>query len=131
MRIKHKVTVRIAEDTLMQNLLFGPDDVLAEIVLDDFQRTTSGLISINTTVTENLPLGDVDAVKGLYLRVSDDCIIKLNGGTQEIQLRKSDSGTSVSYAKFFIEADISQVAITAGATAVLTGMFCAWGDPSS
>ena len=34
MRIKHKMNIRIADDTSMKNLLFAPDDELAEVVAD-------------------------------------------------------------------------------------------------
>lgn len=125
MRIKHKVTVRIAEDTLMKNLLFGPDDVLSEITVDDYVRQVSGLIAITAAGSEDLPLGDVTAVKGLYLRTDSDCVLKLNGGIETIQMRVPTNGT---YAKLFIEADITGVNITADAGGDLSGMFCAWGD---
>ena len=127
MRIKHKVNVKVASDTDMKNLLFAPDDVLSEVTIDAYARVASGLISIAQATNEDLPLGDVTAVKGVYFKVDQDVTIKLNGGTDIIQLRKASAGSTV-YARFFIEADITQINITAPADADVTGVFCVWGD---
>lgn len=127
MRIKHKVNVRIANDTDMYNLLFGPDDIRSEVTIDSYTRMSSGLIKVAMNTNENLPLGDVTAVKGIFLQVNQEAVIKLNGGTETIQMRKPSTSASV-YARLFLEGDISQVNIAAPALADLEGIYCVWGD---
>lgn len=129
MRIKHKVNVKIADDADMKDLLFSFDDTLSEVIIDGYTKQASGKFKILATENENLPLGDVEAVKGVYLKVSRDCILKLNGGTEEIQLRRAGA-LSTNIAKFFIEADITQINLTAPATEDLVGTYCVWGDPA-
>ena len=126
MRIKHKVRVQIAEDTAMKNLLFSADDSLSEVTIDAYVRCASGVIKVDMNTNEDLPLGDVGAVKGLYLRVDQEATVKLNGGTEILQLRKPSTSTSV-YARLFFEGDITQVNITAPALADLNGVYCVWG----
>jgi len=128
-RIKHKVRPQIAEDTAMKNLLYGPDDTLSEVTIDSYVRQTSGKISIAQNTNEDVPLGDITAVKGFFLQVNGDCQIKINGSADAIQVRKA-TDANVDWAKFFIEADISQVNITAPADSAISGTFCAWGDTS-
>jgi len=128
MRVKHKVIVQVARDADMKNTLFSTDETLAEVIADGFDRSVTGLLHVAATVTESVPLGDVDVPKGLYLEVDQDCQVAINGSADLIQLRKSSTASSVP-AKLFLEADISSLAITAGATAV-NGAFCVWGDPS-
>lgn len=127
MRIKHKVNVRVGYDTDMNNLLFGPSDELSEVIIDAYSRVTSGLVRIAEDTTEDLPLGDVETVKGIYLKVNQDVQIVLNDGTDVIQLRKPTASTSV-YARLFLEADITKVTITAPETLVVEGVYCVWGD---
>lgn len=127
MRIKHKVNVRIADDADFKNFLFAPDDSLAEVVIDAYYRQVSGKFKIDLNTSEDLSLGDITAVKGIYIKVNKDCQVKLNGGTEIIQLRRPGSTTS-DYAKLFLEADITQVNITAPTTEDMEGFYCAWGD---
>ena len=105
MRIKHTVNPRIAEDADMENLLFGLNDVLAEITVDAYVRVISGKASVAESANEDLSLGDITAVKGFFLIADAECIIKLNGSSDEIQLRIGGTGTTNAKAKFFIEAD--------------------------
>lgn len=126
-RIKHKVNVRCAEDTDMKNLLFAPDDELSEVTIDAYVRQTSGKIAVSMNTNEDLPLGDVTAVKGIYLIVDKEAVITLNGGAETIQMRKPTTSATV-YARLFLEADITQVNIAAPDTEDLVGTFCVWGD---
>jgi hypothetical protein len=125
LRIKHKVNVRVFSDTALKNALFAPDDALSEKTIDTFVRHSSSTFTVAATLNENLPLGDITAVKGLYLEVYADCIVKLNGGTEEFQLKAQ--GTTSPSAKLFFEGVITQVNVTAGAAA-LSGVVCVWGD---
>lgn len=127
MRVKTKVNVRIGVDADMKNLMFAPDDTLAEAIIDSYARCTAGIVAIPLNTSEDLPLGDVTAVKGVYLRVDQDVEVKLNGGSEVIQLRKA-SGTAPIYARLFLEADITQLNITAPADADVNGIYCVWGD---
>ena len=127
MRIKHTVNVNIATDTDMNNLLFGPNKNLAESIYDAYTKQASGTINIGQGANENLDFGDVDSVYGLYLKVDQDCVLKLNGGTEEINITKGTS-TTYDFAQFFMEAALTAVNITAPADADLTGTYCVWGD---
>jgi hypothetical protein len=126
MRIKHKVRPRIAADTAMKNLLFGPDDDLSEVVIDQYDQQTSGTIKVLQSANEDVPLGDIDTVKGFYIQVDGDCTLKINGSSDGIDLVKSTTA-NVLYAKFFIEADITQINITAPSDADVIATYCAWG----
>lgn len=127
MRIKHKVNVNIASDTDMKNLLFGPDDALSEVTIDAYARMASGLVHIAATENEDLPTGDVTAVKGIFLKVNQEVTVKINGGSEVFQMRKPTTSSSV-YARLFFEGDITQVNITAPADADVEGVYCVWGD---
>lgn len=128
MRIKHKVNVRIADDANMKDMLFGPDDELAEIVADGFLRQASGIIALDAAATESLSFGDVDAVKGLYLKIDQDVQVDING-LGNLQMRRHTTTTGT-YAKLFIEGDITSVSITNGGSAA-RGLWCVWGDPAT
>jgi len=127
MRIRHKVNVRIGADAALTNLLFAPDDTNAEVVIDGYVRQTSGTFSIAMNTNEDLALGDITAVKGIYLIVDQDCVVTLNGGAETIQLRKGATTTGTT-AKLFLEADISEINVAAPASLAATGTYCVWGD---
>jgi hypothetical protein len=129
-RIKHKINVRVAEDTDMNNLLFAPKDDLAEVTIDAYEKVVSGTVKVLAAATEGLSFGDVTLpAKGLYLRVDSDCLVNINGlGT--IQLRRSSTATGV-VAKLAIEADINTVTITAPGGNDVRGVWCVWGDAAA
>jgi hypothetical protein len=130
-RVKHRVWVNVAEDTLMKNKLFSPDAELSEVISDGFEKTTSGRISIAASGNENLNLGDITAVKGLWLKVDGAAKIKINGSSDEIQLRLEPDGVAgTDFAKFFIEADISSLNVANDSAVVMNGVWCVWGDPT-
>lgn len=127
MRIKHTVNVNIALDTDMNNILFGINKTLAEAIYDEYDKQASGTINIAQSLSEDLDFGDVDNVKGVYIKVDQDCIIKLNNGNEEINIVKGVS-TTYDFAQFFMEAALTNVNITAPADEDLTGIYCVWGD---
>lgn len=127
MRIKHKVRVRIAEDADMKDGLAMPDDTLSEVVIDNYQKQATNNFSVAASASEDLPLGDITAVKGVFVKVDQEVTIKINGSTTPLQLRK---GTNATYAKIFLEADITAIEVTAGAS-IATGIIVAWGDPTA
>ena len=128
MRIKHKVRVQIADDANMKNLLFSKDDDLSEKTVDGYVRQVSGKFTVPMNTNEDLSLGDITAVKGLYIEADQDIQIKLNGSSDAIQLRKAPDTSSTT--QFFIEADISQVNVIAPVTVDANGTYCFWGDVS-
>jgi hypothetical protein len=130
-RVKHRVWVHAYEDTAAKNKLFAPDAELAEVVSDGFDKQVSGAFSVAASGNENLNLGDITAVKGLWLKIDGEAKLKINGSSDEIQLRLEPDGTAgEDYAKFFIEADISSLNVANGSASVMTGVYCAWGDPT-
>lgn len=125
-RVKHKVNVQIGETSAMKNLLFSGDDTLAEEVIDAYYRSHAGGLSVAASGTESLPTGDVSAIKGLFLKLSGEAAVTINGSDTPIQLRKA---TGASYCKLFIEADITSVSIeNSSSSEALAGVYCVWGD---
>lgn len=130
MRIKHKIWVNIAKDADMEYLQFAPGEAQVSAQIDGYTKQSNSDFKVLKTANEDLSLGDVAAVKGMYLEVSADCILKLNGGSEEIQLRRGNSSAS-DVAKFFAEMDITQINITAPADVDITGNYAVWGDASA
>ena len=129
MRIKHSILLAVADDADMKDQLFGPiDEILGQTVIDGYTNQVSGKIKVLPTITKAIPLGDIAAVRGIYLEVNQDCQIKINGGSA-IDIKRGNSTTGA-LAKFFLEASLTQIQIVAGATEVW-GTFCVWGDPSA
>jgi hypothetical protein len=120
------MNVRIADDTSMKNLLFAPDDELAEVVSDSFETQASGKFSVAVGGTESLSFGDVTHVKGFFIKCDGDAEVNVNA-LGVIQLRKHDTTTGTEV-KIMMEADISSLAITNNTTAVITGVWCVWGN---
>ena len=126
-RVKHTVAPQISRDTDARQKMFYYDTAASAVVIDTFNKSASGDLSVAVSSTDTLPLGDIVSVKGLYLEVDADCLVRLNGSLDDIQLR-AQSGT-IAKAKLFIEADITQVEVeNVDPTNVLTGVFCVWGD---
>lgn len=127
MRIKHKVKVSIAEDNDMKNKLFDRDETLSEVDITGYIHQSSGTIKVAAGATESVPFGDVENVKGCFIRMDKDVKLKLNGSADELQLRKSGTTTGVT-AKFFAEMDFTQIEIVGHATEDANGVYCVWGD---
>jgi hypothetical protein len=127
MRLKHTVRVQAALDTAMKRSLFNDDVTLSQVQTDGFASQANSILSIAAEGSESLSFGDVTLVKGLYLEVDQEALVHLNGSADAIQLRKATGATK---AKLFVEADITEVEIeNPSTTAVLTGVYVAWGDP--
>lgn len=129
-RVKHKVRVHTFRDTDEANAYYKPDDTAAEEVLDAFDKQCASNLKVLQNTSELLNFGDVDVVKGIYLEVNVEAKLKLNGSTDEIQLRKG-STLSTAKAKFFLEGDISSVEVVAPTTEDVVGEFVVWGDPTA
>lgn len=127
-RVKHKVWVNTARDTGMTDLVYGPAETARITQTDTFDQWGGGSFDIPVSDNEDLDLGDVASVKGIYLEVGADVQIKLNGSSDLIQLRRANS-IAGQVARFFIEADISQVnVVNPSATEAASGHFHIWGS---
>ena len=124
MRIRHSINLEIADDTDMKDPLFGPfDEVLDLVQIDGYDSQASGKIVVAMEDTKEVPFGDVGTVQGVYLEVNGDCSIAINEG-DPIDII-CGAGTGV--AKFFMEATITKLELTAGDEAALLGTYCVWG----
>ena len=79
MRIKLTPALRISRDADQKYLQFAPDETMIQRVIDTYLRQFNGVASVAISGTESLPLGDISAVRGLWLEASEDCVVKLNG----------------------------------------------------
>jgi hypothetical protein len=124
-RIRHKVYPKISDDSAGKNLLFAPDDALAEVIIDVYTKQANGHFTVAAGATEAMSLGDVAAVKGAYLETNGDCDVYVNGSATSIPVKMATGGT---VAKLFLEAAITAISIKAPAAVTVTGKICVWGD---
>lgn len=126
-RVKHKVLVQTYRDTSEKNGYYTPDDSSSEVILDGFDKQCNSNLKVPQNTSELLDFGDVDVVKGVYIEANVEAKLKLNGSTDELQLRKGSTlaGTK---AKFFFEGDISSVEVVAPTDEDVVGEYCVWGD---
>lgn len=128
-RVSHTVVVRTSRDTDFKKAMWNPDVALSEVVIDTFEKQANGNLSVAAASTELLSLGDVTAVKGMYLETETECLVRLNGSLDSIAMKPSASGTP---AKLFLEADINQVEVeNPSADTELKGVYVFWGDPTA
>lgn len=125
MRIRHTVDVHITADAGTTSNLFGPDAVYNKRVIDDMAQHFAGQQAIPGASTEVLSLGDLDDVRGLYLRASGDCLVTLNGG-DPIALRRGSSEASAT-AKLFLEGEITSISVENEGTTALSCVYVIWG----
>ncbi len=129
-RVKHRVWVQLSEDTVAKNKLFSQDPELSEVISDGFDKQASGIISVAISGNENLNLGDITSVKGIWFKADGEVKLKINGSSDEIQLRLEPGAGDGDFAKFFIEADISAVNVVNDTAAIVNCVYCAYGDPT-
>ena len=129
MRIEHLIHVQIHEDTDKKDGLWTPDKTLGTEVITNMQRMTSGKFSIaNGGAYEALQLGDITDVKAFYIEADADFNMKLNGGSEILNIERADTTTGRK-ARFFMEGNISAVTIANPASSgTLTGRFVVYGD---
>jgi len=128
MRLKHIVQVQITQDTAAKRKLYSDDATSATTDSEGYQRQANSLLSVDPAGLENLSFGDVTVVRGIYLEVTQEAKVRLNGAADPIQLRKA-SGATV--AKLFLECEITQVTVENPAEDAMTGVFVCWGDPAA
>jgi len=128
-RVKTKSLVRIFEDTAEKNGLFTPDDTLAEEIVDTFERCASGRFNIAAAGTEALSFGDVDDVRGVFIRANGAFNFTMNGGVEVFAATLLSSATT-SKARVLMQATLTALSITNPGAAALTGVWAVWGDPT-
>jgi len=126
MRIKHKIIVKVADDADMKDLLFSLDEQLSEVVIDSWTKAFSGKVTVALNTNENLSLGDIGVVKGLYLKANKDCVVKLNGAAEGLTLKRAGA-TTAHFAKLFLEVGITSINVAAPATEDTEVLYCVWG----
>jgi hypothetical protein len=128
MRLKHTVQVQLSQDADAKRKLYSDDATSAQTDTSGFEKQANSLLAIDPAGLEDLKFGDVTLVKGIYLEVNRDAIVRLNGGTEAIQLRKAPDA---SVAKLFLEADLTQVTVENPTSEALSGVYVVWGDPTT
>jgi len=127
-RVDHTVTPQISRDSDQKQKLYFPETAQEAVSLDVFERAANSVLEIAASGVESLGFGDVADVRGFYLEVDQDCYVRINGSLDNIPLKlPSTTGT----AKLFMEADLNAVVIqNLSSTAVLSGVYVVWGDPT-
>jgi hypothetical protein len=135
MEVRPKVNVRVFDDTAAKEVLFGPSDAAAERSLGSYREFSAGKLEKAADATYfDLPLGAVAAVKGFILKSDKDLDVKLNGGSQVIQLRLPlrtgtvAEPTPSDFLVLYMDAVITQIQVDAPTDPALV-TFCLWGDP--
>jgi hypothetical protein len=108
--------------------MFFPDLASEAVSHATFDKSSSGDLAIDASGVESLNFGDVLDVRGLYLEVSGNCYLRLNGSVDNIPVTLAPDAMK---AKVFLEVDITSVIIqNTSSTEALTGVYCVWGDPT-
>ena len=124
----HELVLDIASDTGGKFKEFErPRDTSRVSLTDVWDKTHGGNFTVAAAGTDTLDLGDVTSpAKGLYIEVDADCDITLNGLGSPFQVRRVTKQSLPS--KFFIEADITSIQVTALAGGSVKGTYRVWGD---
>jgi hypothetical protein len=134
-RIKHKVNVQAWEEVEQKNVLFAPNDARAEITIDNMEHISSGVLTIEDDSDMDVPLPDIQTVRGIFLKADQDVIVTINGGDPQ-QLRRPSEGTedAPTYCHFFLEGDITSVNVEKPATTPAADShvrWVVWGNPEA
>jgi hypothetical protein len=127
-QVKHTVAIQNSRDVDGLHKLFWADLELSLVTIQTFEKQVSGNIAIPNAATESLSFGDITTARGLYLEVNQDVSVRLNGGIENILLKKAPGASA---AKLFLEAQLSQVTIQNASGSALTGVYAIWGDPTA
>ena len=131
MRITHELVMLISRDESGNDIHFQRKETISRIQIDTYLKQHGGAFDVADTATLTLSMGDVAAVKGVYLEVDADCDVFLSGSADPIQLRKAPAasgGTAPAYAKLFLECDITQIDVEASQSSAVNGWYVVWGD---
>lgn len=127
MRVKHIIQLWLADDAELKQKFFERDAALATVVLDGFERPTTGKMAVADAATESIPFGDVAVVRGLYLEADQPCTLRINSGTEAIPV---EPGLAGELAKVFLETSLSAAEIEATGGAAVNLTYAVWGDPT-
>jgi hypothetical protein len=135
LRVVMNPRVEIFESAQQKSIRFQRAEAKTKRNVDAFERQNSGDISIDGAATEDLPFGDVDAVKGVHIQFEFSATatvaganIVLNAGADSLPVRPAAGQL---FCDFWFEGNLSQIAITnADPAEVLKGVFAVWGDPT-
>ncbi len=127
-RIVDTPTLTISEDVEGKQIIYKRDESLAKQTFDGFLRASSSIFNIALSSNEDMPLGDVDDVRGFYIEADGDFNMILNGGAEIIAFKLADTVTGRK-AKCRMDAQVTQINIANPDTAnALNGSFGVWGD---
>jgi hypothetical protein len=124
MRVKHTVQVQISQDADQKRKLYSDDATSAQTDTSGYTMQSNSLLSVEPSGLENLAFGDVTLVRGLYLEVDKEALVRVNGAADPVQLRIADGATK---AKLLVEAEITQVTVENPSADVLSGVYVVWG----
>lgn len=126
MRIVHELLLHITQDNAQLQTHFQRAQTASRITIDTYTKHTSGDFSVADTETEQLTIGNVASpAKGLYLETNADCDVTINGTLGPIQMRKA---TNASFAKLFLECDITSIEVEASQGSAVQGTYVVWGE---
>ncbi len=127
LRMQHKVWLAIARDEDMKDLAQGGlDETVRKVQTDIFDRSGGNTFDVADGANEDLSLGDITSVKGIWLQTTAEIQIKINGSTTPLRLRKPNTAATA-VAKFFLEADITAINVINDTGAAITGDYVIWG----
>jgi len=124
MRVRHSLIVKSSDDADGKNVLFYTDPTLAETVVDAYQHTVSGRLTIPLNTTLALNLDSLTAVRGAYITVDNAASISVNCGTAIVMA----PATTLLKAKFFIEGVITSISIISPVLSATQVVYALYGD---
>lgn len=127
---KHELVMDVAQDSGGKFKEFErPRDTSVVDKSDFWDKVHGGNFTVADAGSDSLSLGDVTSpAKGLYLEVSGDCDITLNGLPSPLQVRRTAKEVS-QLSKLFLECDITSVTVTnQQAGQAIRGTYRVWGD---
>jgi hypothetical protein len=133
-RIRHKVVLTISKDPDGKKLLFKShtDDALAEQIIDAFEHANSGHMTIEFngggTAEEDIPFGDVTAVRGIYILADNNFSYRMNGGVEVFSAPLADDSTGRETTLFKEQALTDFTIINTSTTENLHVTYAVWGD---
>lgn len=126
MRIKHAIVIKISDDAAGKDVLFETDSTLAESTIDSYAHSVSGRLTIPLNTTLAMSFDSLTAVRGIYLKVNQNCSVSINGGTA-IVMALADALTTTR-AKLFFEGVITSVSVISPVLLPVEVSYCFYGD---
>lgn len=124
-RVVHDLDVKILRGANSKRSLINRKSSTTNRTIDGYDAADTKTINIPAATQETILLGDVEAVRGLYIEVSAACTVFLNGSSDGIDL--VPAGGVNDSAKLFLEASLTSLAINNPGVSDLTGIVAVWG----